>query len=68
MDVCLCEGVFRIADFNGSPIAGPDQTDETQQVREGPGHVCSMITPGEVLSANLRGEKTTNAVYMQNTK
>lgn len=50
--LCLRKGVLWIADFNRSPVAGPYQTDETQEIREGPGHVSSVVTPGEVLSAN----------------
>lgn len=57
---CLCKGVLWIADFNHSPIAGSYQTDETQEIREGPGHVSSVVTPGEVLSAHLRGKNTRN--------
>lgn len=59
MDVSsrLREGVLWIADFNRSPIAGPYQTDETQEICEGPGHISSVETPGEVLSAHLRGQK-----------
>lgn len=50
--LCLRKGVLWIADFNRSPVAGPYQTDETQEIREGPGHVSSVVTPGEILSAN----------------
>lgn len=52
-DFCLCKGVLWIANFNSSPVAGPYQTDKTQEICEGPGHVRSMVTPSKVLSAHL---------------
>lgn len=48
----LGEAVFWIADFDGAPVAGSYQADETQQVGERPGHVGGVVATGEVLCAH----------------
>lgn len=48
----LGEAVLRVADFDGAPVAGSYQTDETQQVGQRPGHVGGVVTIGKVPSPN----------------
>lgn len=49
----LGKAVLRVADFDGAPVAGSYQTDETQQVGEGPGHVGGVVAARKVPSTNL---------------
>lgn len=51
----LGEAVLRVADFDGAPVAGPDQADEAQQVGEGPRHIGGVVATGESPSTNLSG-------------
>lgn len=53
----LGEAVLRVADFDGSPVAGSYQTDEAQQVGECPGHVGGIVTAGKTSSSDLTMEK-----------
>lgn len=48
----LGEAVLRVADFDGSPVAGSYQTDEAQQVGERPGHIGGVVATGKVPSTD----------------
>lgn len=48
----LGEAVFRVADFDGPPVAGSYQTDEAQQVGERPGDVGGVVATGKVPSTD----------------
>lgn len=58
----LGEAVLRVADFDGAPVAGPDQADEPQQVGKRPGHVGGVVASRKVTSTHLfshrRNKKT----------
>ena len=49
----LGKAVLWIADFDGTPIACPYQTDETDQVSHRPGNVHRIIATGKVSGAHL---------------
>lgn len=50
----LCKGVLGVADFDGPPVAGSYEADQTQEVSEGPRNIGSMVATGKVLSAHLK--------------
>ena len=56
----LSKAVFWIADFDGPPVAGPYQTDETDQVSHRPGNVDCIIATGKVSGAHLWKQKHTH--------